>query len=407
MRLLYFDCISGISGDMTLGALIQAGADPDAIRARVIGLPLEPFEFVVEDVETHGIHALRVTVRAEASAVVRTYAHIRAMLEEADLPEGARNIAQRIFRRLAEAEAAVHHRDIEQVVFHEVGAVDSIVDITGAAVALDQLRIDRMFASPVPTGLGMTKTQHGMTPIPAPAVVELLRGAPLFSRGTPMELVTPTGAAILAAMVEGYGDLPTMRVESVGYGAGTLREEFPNVLRVLIGEGDATARPAETHDPAPDVDTLTAEVMLETNVDDLNPELYPYVLERLFAAGAQDAWLTPIVMKKGRPAVTISVLCAPMRADALRRVLFRESGTLGVRTSPMYKQALERDWIEVETRGGTVRVKVGTLEGHPVTVAPEYEDCVAAAREAGIPARDVYEEATRLARETITRSADA
>lgn len=407
MRLLYFDCISGISGDMTLGALIQAGADADMIRARVAALPLEPFEFLVDEVETHGIHALQVTVRAEPTAVVRTYAHIRAMLEEAELPAGARAIAQRIFHRLAEAEAAVHHRDLEQVVFHEVGAVDSIVDITGAAVALDALQIDRVFASAVPTGLGMTRTQHGMMPIPAPAVIELLRGVPLYSRGTTMELVTPTGAAILAAMVEGYGDLPIMRVESVGYGAGTLRAEFPNVMRVLIGQGDAAARPGAARDPAPDVDTLTAEVMLETNVDDLNPELYPYVLERLFAAGAQDAWLTPIVMKKGRAAVTISVLCAPMRADALRHVLFLESGTLGVRTSPLYKQALEREWIEVETRSGRVRVKVAFLEGRTVTVAPEYEDCVAVARGAGIPARDVYEEAARLAREELERTARA
>lgn len=405
MRLLYFDCISGISGDMTLGALIQAGADPDVIRTSLATLPLEPFEFLVDEVETHGIHALKVTVRAETTAVVRTYVHIRAMLDQADLPSGARVIAQRIFRRLAEAEAAVHHRDVEQVAFHEVGAVDSIVDITGTAVALDQLRIDRVFASAVPTGLGLTKTQHGMMPIPAPAVVELLRGAPLYSRGTPIELVTPTGAAILAAMVEGFGDLPTMRVESVGYGAGTLRSEFPNVMRVLIGQADTAARPATSQDPTPEVDTLTAAVMLETNVDDLSPELYPYVLERLFAAGAQDAWLTPIVMKKGRPAVTISVLCAPVRADALRQVLFRESGTLGVRTSPVYKQALEREWIDVETRGGKVRVKVGLLEGHAVTIAPEHEDCVAVAREAGIPARDVHEEATRLARESLGRTA--
>jgi len=404
MRILYFDCISGISGNMTLGALIQAGADPDVIRTHVAALPLEPFEFLIEEVETHGIHALQVTVRVETTAVVRTYANIKAMLEETALPEGARAIAQRIFRRLAEAEAVVHRRDVEQVVFHEVGAVDSIVDITGTAVALDALGVDRVFASSVPTGLGMTKTQHGMMPIPAPAVVELLRGAPLYSRGTPMELVTPTGAAILAAIVEGYGDLPTMRVESVGYGAGSLRSEFPNILRVLVGQGEAVIRSGDVGDVRPDTGVGTTEMMLETNVDDLNPELYPYVLEQLFAAGAQDAWLTPIVMKKGRPAVTISVLCGPMRADAIRHVLFRESGTLGVRTSPVEKQALEREWIEVETPGGRVRVKVAFLEGRVITVAPEYEDCVAAAREAGILARDVYEDAARLGREALERA---
>ena len=405
MRLLYFDCVSGISGDMTLGALIQAGADPVAIRMHLAALPLEPFEFSIDDIETHGIHALKVSVITEASAVVRTYAHIRAMLDEADLPPGARAIAQRIFRRLAEAEAAVHRRDVEQVVFHEVGAVDSIVDIAGTAVALHQLQIDRVFASPVPTGLGMTKTQHGLMPIPAPAVVELLRGAPLFSRGTPMELVTPTGAAILAATVEGYGDLPTMRVEAVGYGAGSPRSEFPNVMRVLIGQGEASGRTGANSERDPRVDPLTAEVMLETNVDDLNPELYPYVLERLFAAGAQDAWLTPIIMKKGRPAVTISVLCAPQRADTLRQILFLESGTLGVRTRSVYKEALEREWVETALTVGKVRVKVGRLGGKVVTIAPEYEDCAALAREAGIPARDIYAEAARTAREAVEQAA--
>ncbi len=314
MRILYFDCIAGISGDMALGALIQAGADADAIRGHLASLPVEPFEFLVDEVETHGIHAVKVTVRAERSGVVRTYANIRSMLDGADLPEGARSIAQRIFRRLAEAEAVVHHRDIEQVAFHEVGAVDSIVDIVGTALALDQLGVERVFASPVPTGMGMTKTEHGMMPIPAPAVVELLRGAPLFSRNTPFELVTPTGAAILASLVEGYGGLPTTRTGAIGYGAGTPRQDFPNVLRVLIGDGDPTGSPSSE---GPAEAGVSDEVLLETNVDDLNPELYTHVLERLFEAGAQDAWLTPIVMKKGRPAVTV---VGPGRARTRRGV---------------------------------------------------------------------------------------
>ena len=399
MRILYFDCIAGISGDMALGALIQAGADADAIRGHLAGLPVEPFEFLVDEVETHGIHAVKVTVRAERSGVVRTYANIRSMLDGADLPEGARAIAQRIFRRLAEAEAVVHHRDIEQVAFHEVGAVDSIVDIVGTALALDQLGVERVFASPVPTGMGMTKTEHGMMPIPAPAVVELLRGAPLFSRNTPFELVTPTGAAILASLVEGYGGLPTTRTGAIGYGAGTPRQDFPNVLRVLIGDGDPTGSPSSEN---PAEAGISDEVLLETNVDDLNPELYTHVLERLFEAGAQDAWLTPIVMKKGRPAVTISVLCASARAEALRQILFREAGTLGIRWTAVQKQALAREWLEVDTRHGRVRVKIGRLEGRPVTVAPEYEDCAEIARKAGVPARDVYEEAGRLARSLLT-----
>ena len=395
MKVLYFDCISGISGDMALGALIDAGADEDELRERLALLPVEPFQIDVDEVETQGIHAKKVTVRATTTAVIRTYANIRTLLDQAKLPAPALALAQRIFRRLAEAEARVHRREIDQVTFHEVGAVDSIVDITGTALALTMLGIERTFSSAVPTGMGLVKTEHGMMPIPVPAVVELLRGAPIYSRGVPMELVTPTGAAILAATVEGFGELPTIRLETSGYGAGTLRPDFPNVLRVLIGDEDPAAGGDRRKPDA------GGELVLETNIDDMNPELYSYVLERLFDAGAQDAWLTPIAMKKGRPAVTISVLCSPQRQDAIRQVLFRETGTLGVRSAAVDKQALERQFLTVDTRYGGVRVKVGTIEGKPVSVAPEFEDCVRVARESGVPARDIYEEATRLARDAL------
>jgi uncharacterized protein (TIGR00299 family) protein len=395
MRLLYFDCIAGISGDMALGALIDAGADLEPIRTVLEQLPLEPFELDVEAVETGGIGATKVHVRTSTEGLIRTYASIRSLLDMAEMPLDAKAMAQRIFRRLAEAEAMVHRKDLDQVTFHEVGAVDSIVDIVGTALALASLKVDRVFASAVPTGMGMVKTEHGLLPIPAPAVLELLRGAPMYSRNVSVELVTPTGAAILASLVEGFGELPNMRVEHVGYGAGSARLDFPNVVRVVVGEAERdTVSPADETPPG-------TEMILETNVDDLNPELYSYVLERLFAAGAQDAWLTPIVMKKGRPAVMISVLVSPSRQEAVRQVLFRETGTLGVRASIVDKQTLEREWVEVTTQHGSVRVKIGRLEGNAVTVAPEYEDCVKVAREAGVPARDVYEEATRLAREAI------
>ncbi|MGZ6544217.1 MAG: nickel pincer cofactor biosynthesis protein LarC [Actinomycetota bacterium] len=394
MRLLYFDCIAGISGDMALGALIDAGADLEPIRKGLEGLPVESFELDVEQVESGGIRATKVNVRTSTDGLIRTYASVRSLLDMAEMPLDAKAMAQRIFRRLAEAEAMVHRRDLDQVTFHEVGAVDSIVDIVGTSLALASLKVDRVFASAVPTGMGMVKTEHGLLPIPAPAVMELLRGAPIYSRNVSVELVTPTGAAILAALVEGFGEIPHMRIEHVGYGAGTARLDFPNVVRVVVGEADPSATAA--------ADTVSgSELVLETNVDDLNPELYAYVLERLFAAGAQDAWLTPIVMKKGRPAVTISVLASPSREEAIRQVLFRETGTLGIRSSVVDKQALEREWVEVATRNGSVRVKIGRLEGNTVTVAPEFEDCVKVAREAGVPAREVYEEATRLAREAI------
>jgi uncharacterized protein (TIGR00299 family) protein len=396
VRIAYFDCIAGIAGDMALGALVDAGADLEDIAARLARLPLEPFEIETEDVETHGLHALRVHVRVGPGGVARTYANIRGLLDEAGLPPEAHALASRIFRRLAEAEAVIHHRDVEHVTFHEIGAVDSIVDITGTALAITQLGIERIFASPVPTGLGMVRTQHGMMPIPAPAVVELLRGAPIFSRGVPMELVTPTGAAILAATVEGFGDLPMMRPDAVGYGAGATRTDFPNVLRVIVGEEDTSQRAVPAVQPAPG--ESTTQVVLETNVDDLAPEVAAYALERLLAAGALDAWLTPIVMKKGRAAVTISVLCDAEREDDLRALLFRETGTLGVRASRVERRALAREHVTVATRYGSVAVKIGSLDGEAVSVAPEYEECARVARETGVPLREIYEEALRLAR---------
>jgi pyridinium-3,5-bisthiocarboxylic acid mononucleotide nickel chelatase len=396
VRIAYFDCIAGISGDMALGSLVDAGADFDALRETLGRLPLEPFSLECEEVESFGLRATKIHVDAPVAAVIRTYSSIRTLLDQAELPADALRNAQRIFRRLAEAEAVVHRKEVELVTFHEVGGVDSIVDIVGTSLAISMLEIERVFASPVPTGFGMARTEHGALPIPGPAVVELLRGAPMYSRGVPVELVTPTGAAILSSLVEGYGDMPLMRVDSVGYGAGEQRLDFPNVTRVIVGEEERA--PAAERAATP----TEGDLVLETNIDDLNPELYEYVLERLLAAGAQDAWLTPIVMKKSRPAVKISVLCASSAENDIRDVLFRETGTLGVRAMPVTKQALGREEIEVETRFGKVGVKIGYLDGRPVTVAPEFEDCVRVARAASIPAKDVYEEATRLARQSLS-----
>ena len=400
MRIAYLDCIAGISGDMSLAALIDAGADFDELRKHLELLPLEPFELEREETEKAGVRATYIAVHTHEHAVIRTYSSIRTLLDGADLPAEPKATAQRIFRRLAEAEARVHRKDVELVTFQEAGAVDSVVDITGTALALSMLGVERVFSSPVPTGFGMARTEHGAMPIPGPAVVELLRGVPVYSRGVPFELVTPTGAAILAAVVEGFGEMPRMRVDAVGYGAGTQDLDFPNVLRVLVGEEQR--EPAEPGVPAP-----PGDLVLETNIDDLNPELYEYVLERLFAAGAQDAWLTPIVMKKSRPAVTVSVLCSSSREQAIRQVLFQETGTLGVRTAPVVKHALGRDQVRVVTSHGPVAVKIGFLDGRAVTIAPEFEDCVRVAREAGVPAKDVYQEAIRMAHEVLSTEGES
>src|SRR6266542_985426 len=381
---------------MALGALIDAGADPEAIRTGLAALPLEPYEIDVVERQSAGLRATKLTVRAESTALIRTYSSIRMMLDAAELPRSVLRNAQRIFRRLAEAEARIHRKEVELVTFHEVGGIDSIVDIVGTAIAIDLLGVERVVSSAVPTGTGMVRTDHGLLPLPAPAVVELLRGAPMYSRGVPVELVTPTGAAILSAMAEGYGEMPPMEVESVGYGAGTHELDFPDVLRIMVG-------PEVERRPAAERPEATGDAVIATNVDDLNPELYEFVLERLLASGAQDAWLTPIVMKKSRPAVMVSVLCTAASEPELRRILFRETGTLGVRSTPVSKFSLDRETLKVETGAGTIAVKVGLLDGHPVTVAPEFDDCARAARESGVPARDVYEEALRLARDELSR----
>lgn len=389
-RVAFFDCFSGISGDMALAALLDAGADLDAVREGLAGLPIGPFELSVRPVTDPGLRATRVEVTPGPGQRERAYREIEEMLGAATLPERARDTARRAFRLLAEAEARVHGQDVEEVAFHEVGAVDTIVDVVGVALALDQLGVAQAFASPIPAGRGTARSRHGSLPLPAPAVAELLRGAPLVPSDAQVELVTPTGAAILAAVVDGFGDLPAMRLESVGYGAGGHRLDPPDVLRVFVGQAE---------EPAPPL----GDVVVETNVDDLSPELHGYVLERLLDVGVQDAWLQPIVMKKGRPGVLVSVLCRADQEARVREVLFRETGTLGLRVRPVVKHALEREVLKVEGRYGPVAVKVGLLGGQVVSVAPEYEDCARLAREASVPAKDVFEEALRLAREALAR----
>jgi len=389
----YFDCFSGIAGDMTIGALIDAGVPIDAIETPIRKLGIQGFELQVARVERHGIAATQVRVRGENEGVLRNYLSVRALLEGADVSAETRMIALRIYDRLAEAEATVHGTDVAHVPFHELGSADTIVDVLGTAIGLTHLRIDRFSASPVATGMGMMRTEHGMLPIPGPAVVELLKNAPLYSQGIPYELTTPTGAAILAATVERWGDLPPMRVARIGYGAGTRELEIPNVLRLMIGE------PAEEEDlfgPVP-------AVLLETNIDDMNPELYEYVIERCFSAGAQDAWITPIVMKRGRPAATLSVLVGAGEERAVRDAIFAETTTLGMRRRVVEKWTLPREVLTVEVPGGSVRVKIA--RGHSesiVGIYPEYVDCAAIARATSRPIKEVYADAQNAARRAIT-----
>jgi pyridinium-3,5-bisthiocarboxylic acid mononucleotide nickel chelatase len=388
----YFDCFSGIAGDMVLGALVDAGVPLEVIAAPLEKIPLEPFQLETTRVVRHGIAATAVRVRIAESGVLRTYASVRALIDEAPLSERAHGLALDILQRLAEAEASVHGKDVAHVPFHELGAVDTIVDIVGAAIGLDHLRVERVHASAVATGMGMMKTDHGLLPIPGPAVVELLKGVPIYSRGIPSELVTPTGAAILAATATSFGDLPAMHVEHVGYGAGTRELEIPNVLRLMVGR---SADEETAFGPIP-------AVVLEANIDDMNPEFYEYVIERLFAAGAQDAWLTPITMKHGRPAATLHVLCGPGDEIRCRDVIFAETTTLGLRRRPIEKWTVPRELVTVELDGGSVRVKIARNATGAITgIAPEYADCAALARESGRPLKQVFADAYAAATEQL------
>jgi hypothetical protein len=391
-RIAYFDCFSGVAGDMTLGALIDAGVPLEAITTPLGKLPLEPFDVEATRVDRLGLSAIHVRVRAGETGVFRTYASVRAMLEQADLPPRARDVALNAYQKLGEAEAHVHGKDIAHVAFHELGSVDTIVDIVGSALGLDHLGVEQIRSSPVATGMGMIRTEHGVFPVPGPAVVELLKGAPLYSRGIPTELTTPTGAAILVGGGATFGDIPAMRVDAVGYGAGSRELEIPNVLRLIVGEEISEEGEARA---------LTA-VVIEANIDDMNPELYEHVFERLFAAGAQDVWITPIVMKRGRPASTLHVLVGPADERACRDVIFTETTTLGLRRRPVEKWALPREVIAVEIDGGQVRVKVGRSGGHLVGIAPEYADCAAIARETGRPLKEVYADAAAAARRQLS-----
>lgn len=334
MRLAYFDCFSGISGDMALGALIHAGADLSAITEALTSLPIEEFAVETEEVELRGLSALRVHVRTGSQAVIRTYAGIRALLDQTDLPPDVRRTAQRVYRRLADASAIVNAKEPEHVTFHEFGERDCLVEIVGCALALHLLEVDRVFASPVPTGMGMVRTEHGMMPIPSPVVLELLQGVPTYSRGVPAELVTATGAAILASVSEGYGDMPVMRADLVGYGAGHLRLDFPNAVRVVIGQEQRSGG-GPTGGEARLADIVAAsDVMIQATAKEMNAGERDRLIEALIHAGAADAWAVPATGPKGRARTTICAIAHPDGREAVLDAL-RAGGVGDVRVLPV------------------------------------------------------------------------
>ncbi len=371
----WFHCFAGIAGDMALGSLLDAGAELDQVLDILESLPIGGWSLDVEPVLRNGVAATRAVVRVVPDTVVRTHSHVVGLVEEARLPDRVRSRALATFAALATAEGHLHRRPAAQAHFHEVGGHDAIVDVVGTCAALEALGVDVVTASPVATGTGMVRTAHGMLPNPSPAVVELLRDAPVHGLEVNAELTTPTGAALLAAMASDFGAMPAMTLRAVGFGAGARElEGLPNCTQVVVGTLDASGRTGAGQ-PA---------VLLETNVDDATGETIAHALSVLLDQGALDAWVTPVVMKKGRPGHVLSVLADPALAGSLARVLGHETGSLGVRGVEVERWPAGRSVDEVAVEGMAVRVKVS-----PGRVKVEHDDAARVARQSGLPLREV------------------
>jgi uncharacterized protein (TIGR00299 family) protein len=390
-RVVYFDCPSGASGDMILGALVDVGVEIEALGRELEKLRVAGWRLAAREVRRGAFRATKVDVEMQPDVHHghRRLSDITAILEASGLARSIVGTATRVFTRLAEAEARVHGGAVEDVHFHEVGAVDAIVDVTGAVIGLHLLGVDAVHVSALPVGSGFVEGAHGRIPIPGPGTAELLRGFPVVDTGVGGELVTPTGAAILTTLASKAGRMPTMTIERVGYGAGTRDlADTPNVLRCFLGDATATGG-----------DETVAQ--LETTIDDMSPQLYEPLLERLFGAGALDVFLTPVIMKRSRPGTVLTALCPPQSVPALSRVLFEESPTIGVRWSEVRRTRLAREIVTLPTAYGALPFKVSRLDGRVVTVTPEFAEVARIAREKSLPVREVLDQARADGRRTL------
>ena len=390
MRIAYLECFSGVSGDMLLGALADAGAPASELAAVPEKLGLSGASVRLEKTKRSHISAIQAHVEEgeKSRHPHRSLSAIEKMIARSSLSEHTRETAIAVFRRLGEAEARVHNVPLEKVHFHEVGAVDSLVDIVGACAGFELLGIEKLYCSPLNVGSGTVRTEHGVLPVPAPATVELLKavGAPVYSSGPPAELVTPTGAAVVATLAAGFGALPPMKVVAAGYGAGSRDfPEQPNALRILIGELASTSTEAAA--PAPTV------CVIEANIDDMNPQIAGHLTEQALASGALDIYFTPVQMKKNRAGMVVSLVVETADRERLARLLFRESTTIGVRIYTAERRTLDRTHVTVDTAYGPLRVKVSQLDGEILNFAPEFDDCQRAARQRGVPLKRVLAEA--------------
>ena len=381
MKIVYLDCFSGVSGDMLLGALVDAGVDGEALKREIAKLGFDDLRVRFTSCRRAAIGGTKAVVEAAHDHHHRSLSKIEGILAGSRLDQDTKDRSRRIFRRLGEVEAAIHQTPVEKIHFHEVGALDALADVVGACAGFRLLEVEKVYCSPINVGGGTVKAAHGVMPVPAPATAALLSGAPIYSEGPAVELTTPTGAAIVTEMAEEFGPLPPMTTTSVGYGAGDRDfKDRPNLLRVMVGKTNAAQEAAEVH-------------VIEANVDDMSPQLAGYVRERLLDAGALDVTLTPIFMKKDRPGFMLSVLSAPADHEKLGELIFVETTTLGLRSYPAARRVLERRWEAVDTKYGSVRVKVASENGTVRNVMPEYEDCKKIALDKGLPLKDVLQQA--------------
>src|SRR5882762_9700023 len=386
MKLAYFDCFSGISGDMTLGALVDAGVSLDHLREQLRGIEVTGWEISSEKVWKNGMSSIYVKVKTEDQSKHRSLNAILEILQKSKLSPRVREQAAAVFRKLGEAEASVHDVPIEKIHFHEVGAVDAIVDIVGACIGFEALGIEQFACSPLNVGGGTAKMAHGLLPVPAPATAKLLQGKPTYSNGVQKELVTPTGAAIVAALCTSFGPQPPMSVCAIGYGAGSADlEGQPNVLRIMLGESTEKVVPGFNEEIS----------IIEANLDDMNPQIYGYLSEKALAAGALDVYTTPVQMKKNRPGTLLTLLCKPQDAHVLMDLVFAETTTFGVRSYTAQRRTLPRESVSVHTQYGDVRIKLSRVNGRILHVAPEYDDCRKLAVEKNVPLQRVISDALR------------
>ena len=392
LRVAYFDCYSGISGDMILGALVDLGVNPGKIRKALKTLNLKGYKLQTSQIQRGLIVGTKAHVKIEKVSLshhkARKYSDIKKLLADSDLSTIIKKNALEVFRRIAEVEAAVHKTTIEKIHFHEVGAVDSIVDIVGGVIAIESLKLDKIYCSPLNVGEGFVECAHGCLPVPAPATLKLMKGIPTFSSGVKKELTTPTGAAMIGFYADQFGSLPAMKIIDDGYGAGDhIIPTMPNMLRVILGEIE--------EEPVEEL------VLIETNIDDMNPEFYDAAMDSLFKAGALDVYLSPIIMKKSRPANKVSVLTDESNRQALTEILLQETSSFGVRYYNVGRTVLDREIKTVKTSWGLIMVKIGKLNEKVIQVSPEYDDCKKTAVKNKISVKEIYDEAHFQARKLI------